>query len=221
MSAPRLFVTREISNTSPLRELEGPYRLSGSSLIQFKPVDFDSNWEQSDWLFFYSKRGVAYFSDVAHPLPHHKIGCIGPQTAAYCEERLGRRVDLVGSSDGPSTANELLGLVTTGDVICFMRADNSLKSVQAHLPEEIVMDVICYTNEPKPDLALPLCEVAVLTSPLNARTWVDAYPGDRSIVTIIAIGRSTSHALNGLGLSHIISAKATEGSITNRIKDLS
>lgn len=221
MSAPRLFVTRAISEASPLRELEGSYRLSDKTLLEFMPVSFDTSWQQSDWLFFYSKRGVAYFSDVANPLPHQKIGCIGPQTAAYCQDLLGRSVDLVGSSDGAATASQLLAQITSGDVVCFLRAKNSLKSVQAHLPKNMVMDVVCYANEPQSNLSIPLCEVAVLTSPLNARTWAKAYPGDPTTVTIIAIGRSTSHALNGMGLSHLISDEATEASIANKIKDLS
>lgn len=195
--------------------------VEGQRLINFSAQAFDDSWRDSDWLFFYSRRGVQYFDDVGQALPHHKIGCIGPQTAAYCTEIFGRAVDLIGNSDGPHTATMLLQQLTEGEVVCFLRASNSLKSVQRHLPQKSVQDLVCYNNEPKIGLEIPLCDIAVLTSPLNARTWAANYRGDLGNVRIIAIGRSTSHTLNGLGLCHQVSREATEASIVKTIKDLS
>lgn len=217
----QLFISRQLRRASPLQQLRSLYRIQDESLLEFQAVPIGDEWESATWLFFYSQRGVEYFANEAARLPHQKLAAIGPKTAQTIQTHLGRPADLVGNGDGGETAQQLLRSVDGSQQVAFCRAANSQESVQAYLPGQQVIDVICYQNQPRQDIDLLHCDVVLLTSPINAELWVTHYPDDIDDVTVIAIGSTTGKTLTDLGVTHYVSKSPSEEGLLATVNSIS
>jgi uroporphyrinogen-III synthase len=94
-----------------------------------------------------------------------------------------------------------------GQTVAFPQAENSLRSIQAYVQDQVrVLDWVVYRNSPKAQTAIPDVQLALLTSPMNARTYLEHYPG-RKQQRMVAIGESTAKALRQAGAWNIFEAR--------------
>lgn len=206
----RIFITRDLEPESPfLTALSGhDFRVTGHSLICFRAVSFDE-LPATDWIFFYSRKAVAFFFRrikelEVTPAVAIKWGAIGPATAKALEH-WGVTVDFVGDGDPVVTARNFLP-VAEGRRVLFPRAAQSRRSVQKALGDQIKsLDLVVYQNAIDEEAPRPEAEILVFTSPLNARAYFESrQPPEQT--KIVAIGRTTATALRHLGVKEVMIA---------------
>ena len=166
------------------------------------------------WLFFYSKSGVKHFFEAVGSESGQyewKICCYGPKTAEYCKEY--HRVDYIGEVDAQRTARELAEMIPD-EKILFVCGKNSLRSVQKHMPRNAYEELIVYDHYPKTDVQLDHYNVALLTSPMNARAFFD---NNASADHIICIGKSTANEVSKKHNDFSIAEEPSERGLNNAL----
>lgn len=193
----KIFISREISDNSPLNELNDfpNIELLGESLISIKAIDFKVN-KAYDWVFFYSQNAVKYFIEgLSSPISDHiKIGCIGNKTAQLVQSKIGREADFIIQGTIDLSVQHFLDVIGKAKVL-FPRASISQQSVQKYIPPDQVIDLIVYDNNAKENIDIPFCDILVFTSPLNFRTYNSHYTIDENQL-IIAIGNTTAASIS-------------------------
>ena len=194
---------------------QGKIDWHGVSLIHFRSVSFEL--PSTEWLFFYSKNGVKFFKERFEErknlIAEYKCLTYGPATLEYCSKYFDTR------GHANSSAKQSLHLITQHtslEEITFVRGENSMHSVQniANVP---LTDLVVYSNQPKEGLQLDHYDVAILTSPLNAKNFFAS--GGRAL-HYISIGPSTAKVLKELNLHCSIADNPTEKGISKTLKKL-
>lgn len=209
-----VFISRFLDANSPFSRilLEAGWEIKAKSLVKFNPVEFDQV-AQSDWVFFYSKTAVDFFvkglTRIQQPWPNALIGALGPGTASALQ-RYGYNADFTGSGH-PEDVAGAFGIIARDKAVLFPQAAQGRNSIAQLLRSDIkAIDLVVYDNQPCWDEQVELTQVAVLTSPLNARvyTTLTAAPQNHPFV---AIGNSTADALLQAGYKNVhISNEPTE-----------
>lgn len=204
----KIFISRKLAEQSDFRRLlANRAELIDYSLLRFLPINF--SWpKDTDCYFFYSPRGLRYaltqWKKNWEQLP--LIAALGPATAAVLQE-FGLSADFIGSGQPAPTAlafKEWLGQKN----VCFFRAEQSKRSIQQFLKGQILAkERIVYSNQAKTKFADSQADILVLTSPLNAQTYLKAYP-KRKNQEILVIGRSTAQKLMEMGYNNFHLATA-------------
>lgn len=183
-------------------------QISGGSLLRFEAAPF-TEIPQTDWVFFYSRKAVAFFFRRVRELGveldrHLKWAAIGPSTAVSIES-WGMAVDFIGDGEPAATARHFLA-IAEGRRVLFPRAAHSRESIQQLLRGKIeVLDLVVYHNLIDAAAPRPEADVLVFTSPLNAQAYfAQRTPAPGAI--IIAIGQTTAAALKNLGVREVIIA---------------
>ena len=210
----KVFISRELTADSIfLKELSASdFEVHGESLLSFTPVPFDSI-PTSDWLFFYSQKGVQYFFEQylknGHPTPFpFKSAAFGPVTATTIKKYKAIPY-FIGTGKATITAKAFLDCVDK-KTVCFVRAKNSRRSVQKILEGEIdSCELIVYKNEFRTDVNLPHFDILVFTSPMNAQAYFSKYQLQQD-QHVIAIGKTTQSTLEELGVDCVVSEFPSE-----------
>lgn len=218
----RVFISRALAPESPFRKgLEGAgWEVVGESLLTFEPVPFEQ-LPPADWIFFSSAQGVRHFFGQLPPetaLPH-ALAAMGPGTAKALQA-LGKPPRFTGDGDPARTAESFLR-VAHGQRVLFPQAKNSRRSIQRRLEGHILaLDLVVYDNRPRTDVQLPPCDVAVLTSPLNARAFL-ALALSTPPRAFVAIGGPTAEALHSAGAQPVFQAeRPDEASLARTVLNL-
>ena len=197
-----VFISRVLSTSSPLKALSKNLTLIGKSLLAFTPVHFE-NVPESDWIFFYSQQGVRHFLNQVQPhtLMERRVAAFGPKTGQSLHDE-GISVAFTGDGTAGETATAF-SLVARGEKVLFARARHSRMSLQKLLSNTIeVLDLVVYDNEPLSTFTVPVCDVLIFTSPLNAITYFKHY----ELIDhqkVIAIGKTTRETLSKLGIRDV------------------
>lgn len=208
----KIFISRQLASQSDFRRLlASKAELIGYSLLDFQATTF--GWPQNTaCYFFYSPRGLRYtLSQWKKPweqLP--LLAALGPATAAVLKE-FGLCADFVGSGQPAPTALAFKNWLGKKSV-CFFRAEQSKRSIQQLLKGEILAkERIVYSNQAKTQFADSQANILVFTSPLNAETYLKAYP-KRENQKILVIGQTTAKKLIEMGYSdfHLATAPKEE-----------
>lgn len=219
--SPDIFISRKLEEDSILLDYFKSKKLSflDQSLIEFSPVKFERPW--SEWLFFYSKKGVRYYFDQQPPqrMRSHKLACFGPGTASYLLDNYGFMPDFIGTGEKEATT---LGLLNTAanESVCFVVGRQSLRSVQAIIGEKLEWTEICvYDNTPAVTPDLSTYKTAIITSPMNYESFVT---NGGSADHIISIGASTSQKIKEISSAKAIhqTDEPSELSILNTFREL-
>lgn len=218
----KIFISRKLEPNSIFKQKLSTLSLEieDYSLVEFKTHPFELPKEY-DWLFFYSKTGVSYFFRQIHKfLSSTKIAALGPGTAEAIEKIFGIVPDFVGNGIPEETA-KLFAEKASGQKVVFIRAEESRKSVQSILQNQVTAsDVIAYNNIAKAQVDKIDADILVFTSPLNAKAYFSKYSLE-SFQEVIAIGQTTAEALNTLGINHpFISELPSEESLAELVKTL-
>lgn len=197
-----IFISRQLTPNSPLNALKSQWKIVDYSLLQFETIHFQE-LPDSDWIFFYSQKGVVHFFDQVNTddIAGRKIAAFGAKTANALKD-FEVPVHFIGTGYADQTAPAFL-LLASGETIIFPRASNSRKSMQKSLGQKIeAIDLVVYDNIPKEKVVIPPCDILIFTSPLNAKTYFQHYPRLEA-QKIIAIGKTTAGTINELGIRQI------------------
>ncbi|MEM6965891.1 MAG: uroporphyrinogen-III synthase [Bacteroidota bacterium] len=207
----RIFISRDLKSDSVFKEkLEAAgYEVYGTSLLDFQRVKFNAIPEV-DWIFFYSQKGVQFFFDQIRRQkiflsPKIKYAGFGEKTSKVIES-YGILCDFVGTGNVATTAPNFIKIAQGGKVL-FPRAQNSQRSVQVLLENEIIThDLIVYVNTPKQNFDIPASSHLVFMSPLNANAYFEKYKLEKN-QKVFAIGQTTADALLSRGIKKVICPK--------------
>lgn len=223
-----IFISREISSDSIFKVMLEPagYEIIGQSLIDFSPVPFDTI-PQTDWLFFYSKRGVQFFFEQLKDQLDTtiRIATIGPATAKRVEQ-YHYKVDFIGNGVPEATARDFIGIYnvenTRNQVVVFPQAKNSRRSIQKLLKREIrAIDLIVYDNRISEPVQIPYTDILVFTSPMNVLAYLKSNQIHES-QKIVAIGLTTALFLKQKGLKAVhIANTPSEKSMAEKVLEIS
>lgn len=204
-----LFISRKLKENSPFRQaLKGSaVSIIDESLVIFQPISFN-DFPATDWLFFYSKNGVKYFLEQLEEqqltqLP--KIATIGRGTAEFLQQAYNLKVDFIGLGNPLETATAFNKIIANQSIL-FLQAKHSKQSIQKLLPTTIpTQSLVVYDNIPNQKFNIPLVDILVFTSPLNALTYFGRYTLQPS-QKVVAIGTSTQDTLHQIGVTDLILA---------------
>lgn len=218
----KVFISRKLEPNSGFKQKLStlPLEIEGFSLVEFKPHPFELP-EAYDWLFFYSKTGVNHFFRQTHKfLSSTKIAALGPGTAEAIEKIFGIVPDFVGNGI-PEETSLLFAEKAAGQKVVFIRAEESRKSVQTILQNQVIAtDVIAYKNSAKAQVDKIEADIMVFTSPLNAKAYFSKYSLE-SFQKVIAIGQTTAEALKALGINDlVVSELPSEESLSELVKGM-
>ena len=217
-----LFVSRSINraDTNWLQIEHRGWTIIGRSLLKLKKIPFEINLADPDWIFFGSKYGVSCFFDG---LDHHQIailrgkrfGAIGPSTAVALKEHI-EQIDFVGQSSFEDMVSAFSTMVD-GQSVLFPGAQQSARRLQRRLANIArIHDLVVYTNEINAEADVPDAQIVVLTSPLNARAYLQKR--DASSAIVWANGPMCAEYLLAAGNDHIVlSSKPTEAVLAREI----
>ncbi len=219
------FISRGLSLESPLRALSRQWHLTliDRSLLRFVALPFEYV-PKSDWLFFYSPRGAAFFVEqlpsAQRAVLNRSVAVMGPGTAEQCRA-LGLEVKFVGQGNPEATARALLPAVRHQRVL-FIRAAQSRRSIEGLLGRQIdAVSIPVYDNVIDPDIRVPdAVDIAAFTSPLNVQAFLHQQPlQPRQIV--LAIGPTTGEALAERGIDwYHLPEHPSEAGLADRLRAL-
>jgi len=203
-----VFISRQLEEDSVLWNLQSMgYEVLNQSLIELEPVPLEEIPE-TDWIFFYSKNAFIFFLRQAEALNFNltgkKIAAIGQSSAEYIKQ-MGYPVAFIGSGHGDTTVDEFARIAGSASVL-FPRAKNSLNSVARDLPASVdIRELVVYDNKERENMEIPAVDMALLTSPMNARVFFKNYKESQH-PTVISIGRSTAEVVREYSNAPIIIA---------------
>ncbi len=204
---PKVFISKERSVDSPYlqRLLPANWEFIGFSLLHFEALEFAAP-PTTDWVFFYSQRGVHFFLSRQTPDESTRLAAIGKATAEAIRQ-YGYSVDFIGNGHPEQVATAFEELAY-GQLVLFPRARRSRQSIQQLLHEKIdVLDLVIYDNNYRTDFEIPACHYVILTSPMNVEAFFNKYQpldGQR----FIAIGKTTAATLNQFDIHPYKTAEA-------------
>jgi len=212
----RIFISRELQDDSPVRTFaqNGQHFLQAESLVAFEPVAI-GDLPDSDWIFFYSRRGVQFFVQQLRaagiPFPEkRKLAVMGDGTAKQLKKQ-GRSPDFAGNGN-PDTVAAAFGDLAQQQRVLFPRAVNSRMSIQELIRHKVdVIDLKVYNNLPREDFDLQFpFDVFLFTSPMNVEAFFRRYPDVDPAQRFVGIGKPTCESLRAQGVKVIQAPMASE-----------
>lgn len=190
MKTKRIFLSRALSENSPFIQLsEYGYEIIAKSLIEFKQIDFTEH-PKTDWIFFYSKRGVEYYFNQKKLDKSIEYAVMGPGTASAFYRMTGMSPKFTGQGN-PKIISETFKQFESGKSILFVKAEDSKDSVQELIGATMsILELVVYENKKKTNLNIQKCDILVFTSPKNFEAYIACH--ELTDEKVIAIGQTTS-----------------------------
>ena len=199
----RIFIIRDLTEDNYLyRTLTASrYLVSGSSLIDVKPIRF-SSIPDVDWIFFSSSNGVnEFFKQKPLIKAGVKYGVLGKGTEVALNAH-GIKADFVGSSAETSEVGKAFASLADGKIVLFPQAKDSLRSIQKQLSFQTkIYDLFVYKSTKKSGINIPQSDVVIFTSPLNVEAYFEL-SGMAEAQRAISIGTTTAHKLKTYGIAN-------------------
>ena len=188
----KIFVSRDLSTSSPIRDIAQDHYLVAQSLIDFGARDFEP--PKADWIFFYSRNGVRFFFEKGNfELYPYLWACLGEGTADELSHYI-TDISFIGEGDPEKVAEDFQSIVASDDVTCYIRAENSMDSVRKIIDRPDDFSIPVYSNSPSRKIPKEKFDILIFTSPLNADAWFEQNPYQNE--HIISIGTTTEAHLN-------------------------
>ncbi len=214
----RVFISRHQESDSLFSKLLGAWGMQvfGQSLVRITPVQVQAI-PAADVVVCSSRNGARYALPFLQQ-KNYRVVAIGPGTAQVLLE--GGVIPVFTGDGEANTVAQWLATHHPNTTILFPGATNSRQSVQAALPDTITsINWSVYENEPAPDAALPDCDVAVMTSPLNVQAYFQSPPKQLPRY-FVAIGSPTAEALRTKGVESVVSYAASEMAMADTVVGL-
>ncbi len=198
-----IFISRDL-NSDPiwLNHLRTKFEtVHHFSLLQFEKRAVN-RFEETDWIFFYSKQGIQFFLEQIEPnfLDNKKLAVMGPGSAQLLKTKTGLQADFVATKDIDSSILSFVELLNHSSVL-IPRALHSRKRLENQLDKNQYFSHVVYTNEFQKNIEIPETSHVILTSPRNVEAYLQK--NTLSDKSVFCFGQTTLDALN----SHKIKAK--------------
>lgn len=196
----KILITKKDHIEDFVAPLEGAgHQVQAVNFLEYRSVTFE-DIPEVDCLFFYSRKGVDYFfkqvKEKEISLPDQvKFAALGANTAESLNEYV-NTVDFIGEGRPASTFKDFKDWFG-GDAVLAVRADNSLNRLrQVTGVDWKLLDLVVYSNEIKESVNFESHDLAVLTSPLNAKAYFKFQ--EPPLPCLVAIGQTTATAVKTL-----------------------
>lgn len=216
-----IFVTRKLADHSPIWQLKNKgFDIIDISLISIKGISIEKI-PTVDIYFYYSKNAVKYFWQKAQKtnidFTESIHACMGKGTANYLTQTTNIQPDYIGNGNPPDVAKELI--MEYGEKsICFVRAQQSTKSVQQLWPKPY-QEVVVYTTAIKSEKIGTEVDHLFVTSPLNAESFFKNNNPSK-LKSVVCIGKTTANKVSQLYDGKIIIAnESSEQSMLSSMLD--
>lgn len=200
----RIFVSRSLKPSSPIRKIAEGCEIIAQSLIKFSALDFEE--PKADWIFFYSRNGVKYFFENSnYHLYPYLWACMSKGTAEELSQYV-TDISFVGEGGPKEVAQTYQAYVAPDQITCFVRAENSLDSIHKTLNNLKDFSIPVYLNIPVENAPDQDFDILIFTSPMNVDVWMQNRKYNQEI--IISIGQTTADHLKTYGIDDVIVADA-------------
>jgi len=210
----KIFVSRSLSPTSPIKTSVGSNQLIAKSLIDFSPLSFEA--PEADWIFFYSRNGVKYFFENGnYALYPYLWACMSKGTADELSHYV-TDISFVGSGFPEDVARTFKNTIKQDQVTCFIKAKNSLDSIKKNLNQSQDFSISVYNNNPVEDIPNEEFDILVFTSPMNVDAWFAKrrYQDEK----VISIGDTTDRRLKDHNIHNaLVASSPSEDSLAKSI----
>jgi len=184
----KIFISRELEADSSFHKLsQQGHTIIAQSLIDFEFLEF-SVAEKFDAVFFYSQKSIAHFFSKFPYDSKSTYGVMGSGSQATFVRLTGQDPDIIGADSNTALASTI-NKKWAGKNVFFPIASQSLQSLDQLLTVDH-FSVIVYNNQPKENIKLPICDLYLLTSPMNARSFLSK--NNFGNATVYAIGATTA-----------------------------
>ena len=207
----KIFISRNLSASSPIRDTAEDHHLVAQSLIEFGSKDFEP--PQADWIFFYSRNGVRFFFEKGNfALYPYLWACLGEGTADELSHYI-TDISFIGEGDPEKVADDFQRILASDDVTCYIRAEKSLDSVRKKIDRPKDFSIPVYSNTPSVKIPKDRFDILIFTSPLNVDAWFGQNPYRNE--HIISIGTTTEvHLKDKYGINDVlVASNPTEASM--------
>ncbi len=190
----KLFISRALKSNSKFHELKTlGWEIVDTSLIEFEEIKFNSV-PQTDWIFFYSQRGIEHFFNQQEHDLSNQYAVFGSASAKTFFKITGASPKYTGNGKANLIATTFLNF-EKGKSILFVKSKRSLDSLKKLLEKEMTcIDLEVYDSKIKTDIKIPFCHILAFTSPLNVKSYFQKYKIDQT-QNIYCIGRTTADYL--------------------------
>ena len=188
-----IFISRDLPENSSLLQflLANNWDVHHQSLIRITPLQFSIELE-ADWIFVSSSNGAKILFNSFRPLPKTKIGVVGKATAAAVRF-YGIEPAFIGQTgDMNAVALELANTVGANSIL-FVGAEGGSEIIRSAIPSNQISFVPIYRTEILEKVVIPETDVVFLSSPSNAKCYMNNASLDDK--TVIAIGSTTASFL--------------------------
>jgi uroporphyrinogen-III synthase len=193
-----IFISKSIEEVQELIEFckENDFDLVAHSFLSFKAIPFEFP-ENTEVIFFGSKRGVEYFLNQQKIPNHIQIACVGKGTANYLKSK-GFNPSFIGEKSGQieSVSEDFKSWLGDRKVV-FAQAKESNRSISSAINSSNSTEISVYETIIN-SATIVECDIYVFTSPSN----VDGFLLENSISEksiIIAWGNTTENNLIKIG----------------------
>ena len=198
----KVFISRSLEADSYFKraiEIQGG-KVYAQSLLKLVPQPLNG-FPKTEWIFFTSKNGVRYFFEQSPKLKKNtKIAAIG-QSTAQAIRQYGHSPAYVGRGINTSNIAQEFTQIAANQSVLMPQARHAIVNVRNIIAQKAkVHPLTVYNNEPLTSFDIPVCDLLVFTSPMNAQTYFAKYdlqPHQK----VIAIGQTTGKALETLGIT--------------------
>jgi len=151
---------------------------------------------ETDWVFFTSLGTVRHFPVERVDLSTKLVAAMGPGTAEALRDKQ-VEVDFEGPTNEVQQVATAFSHQLGSASVLFPRAEQSLRSIQQHLPPGQVHEYICYRTIPVLHEFTSVPHVMVFTSPSNVYSFSRA--NNQWPAACVCIGKTTEQALRSAG----------------------
>lgn len=188
-----IFISRNLPEDSHLFSylLENNWEVHHQSLIQIRPIPFEVD-HKTDWIFVSSSNGARILFENYNPLDSVKIGVVGNATAEAVRS-FGFEPSFIGETGDMHEVGRQFVPVLAHKSVLFYGAEGGSEILRSELPENQVSFTPIYRTQLIADAKLPETEYVFLTSPSNAKAYLQnaSLEGKH----LIAIGNTTAKYL--------------------------
>lgn len=217
-----IFISKNIDENGYLKKVTKLHSISlqGYPLIEISPIAFDSKiiLPPASWIFFSSINTVKYFFELCQIESKYNYGCIGLATSKELL-KYNAIADFVGNKNEMEKVAEDFAIIVKNEKVIFPQSNISLQTIQKYLNSANIYNLVLYQTSPLKKVKIVTADILVFTSPSNVKSYFNENklsPKQK----VIAIGKSTSKAVNEYGYTCQISKSTTEEDIWKEITAL-
>ncbi len=205
----KIFISRNLEDNSKFKSLEKyGVKLIDQTLLSFEKLNFKFP-SKTDWLLFYSRTGVKYFSEKYPEIPPKiKLAAVGKKTGEMLVKNFGR-IDFQGDGEVESYINFFKNVIENEN-LTVVRATNSANSLVEKLNgAKRISEIIAYRNYPAKNINPINADIYIFTSSMNVEAFFTVNEVQKEAY-YIAIGQPTAEKLRLFNVVNVILSESPE-----------